>query len=322
VIIFIGPNRNRSNVARLKEHPKAPPYRYKTYNWLYRTFKLPAATYIFTGIDRLDFNERRLAGKIYRHINAAGEGFRALNDPAHAMGRYRLLKKMHTAGINQFDVHLACDAPKRAQFPVFIRRISLSTLPLSGLIQTQAELDTTLGKLYENGEPLDDLIVVEYCAQPIENGVFQKFSAYYMAGATTLNWSIFEKNWMVKIGEIDIVDASVYEQEAPLVHQNAFSDVIEKAFKLSKIEYGRADFGLVNGHPQIYEINFNPQFVTLNSSSQNPIRQNTVSMVVDRYVSSLAALSSPSSGSINNIVDPEITAFRLRPWRNYAPQRY
>ncbi|MFT6657204.1 hypothetical protein [Maritalea sp.] len=322
MIIFIGPNRQRSNVKRLGEHPKAPPYKYRTYTWLYRTFRLPAATYIFTGIDRLDFNERRLAGKIYRHINAAGAGFRALNDPAHAKGRYALLRGLHDAGINRFNAYLGSNNPKPTNFPVFVRRNSLSTQPLTELLQTQTELDDALQTLAAHGEPLDDLVIIEYCAEPIQAGIFRKYSSYYLAGKTVLSWSIFEKNWMVKNGEIDIVDENVYAQEWPTVEQNSFSDVIGNVFKVANIEYGRADFGLVDGRPQIYEINFNPHFRTMSSSSKSPTRQKTVALVLDRHVSNLADLSLKTSRAINNIADPDITAHRWRFWRNYAPQRY
>jgi len=322
MIIFIGPNRQRGNVKRLRLHPKAPPYKFRSYNWLYRTFKLPSATYVFTGIDRLDFNERRLAGKIYRHIKDAGEGFLALNDPAHAMGRYALLKSLHAAGINKFDVYLGSSQPKPTNFPVFIRRNSTSTMPLTDLIQTQPELDEVLQRLCDFGEPLDDLIVIEFCAEPVSDGVYRKYSSYFAAGKTVLNWSAFEKRWMVKDTIMGIVADQVYLDEYSIVEQNAFAEEVKTVFTIAGIEYGRVDFGVVSGRPQFYEINFNSNFQTISPSSVIGARKKTVELVLDRHIANLAALSSSSGCAINNIVDPEITAFRLRPWRNYAPQRY
>lgn len=322
MIIFIGPNRHRSNVASLCEHADAPKYDYRSYNWLFRAFRLPAATYIFTSIDRLDANERRLAGKIYRHINIAGSGFRALNDPAHAMGRFRLLCALYEAGINQFNVYLAYDAPKPSQFPVFIRRNSLSTAPLSGLINSQAELEQTIAELEHEGEPLDDLIVIEYCAREVAPGIFQKWSAYNAGGQISLNYAISESSWLVKYGEIDIIEEHFYAQELELLEQNAFEDQVRRVFEIAHIEYGRVDFGLVDGEPQFYEINFNPEFRTMEAKSLVEQRKQNVLFAVKRRVQHIAQLDAQQSGSVGNLSDPDITAFRLRPWRNYAPQRY
>lgn len=322
MIIFIGPNRHRSNVASLREHADAPKYGYRSYNWLFRAFRLPVATYIFTSIDRLDANERRLAGKIYRHINKAGEGSKALNDPAHAMGRFRLLRALYDVGINNFNAYLAYDAPKPAQFPVFVRRNSQSTAPLSELLGTQAELDAAIAKLEHQGEPLDDLIVIEYCAQEIAPNTFQKWSAYNAGGEISLNYAISESNWLVKYGEIDIIEERFYAQEIELLKQNAFQDQVRRVFEIAGIEYGRVDFGLVDGEPQFYEINFNPEFRTMEAKSLVEQRKQNVLFAVKRRVQHIAKLDVQKSGSINNISDPEITAFRLRPWRNYAPQRY
>lgn len=322
MIIFIGPNRHRSNVASLREHADAPKYDYRSYNWLFRAFRLPAATYIFTSIDRLDANERRLAGKIYRHINKAGNGFRALNDPAHAMGRFRLLFALYEAGINQFNVYLAYYAPKPSQFPVFIRRNSLSTAPLSGLINSQAELEQTIAVLEREGEPLDDLIVIEYCAREVAPGIFQKWSAYNAGGQISLNYAISESSWLVKYGEIDIIEEHFYAQELELLERNAFEDQVRRVFEIANIEYGRVDFGLVDGEPQFYEINFNPEFRTMEAKSLVEQRKQNVLFAVKRRVQHIAQLDAQQSGSVGNLSDPDITAFRLRPWRNYAPQRY
>ncbi len=322
MIIYVGPNRHRSNVASLREHKDAPKYSYRSYNWLFRAFRLPAATYIFTSIDRLDANERRLAGKIYRHINKAGNGFKALNDPAHAMGRYRLLRALHDNGINHFNAYLAIDAPKPAQFPVFVRRNSLSTAPLSGLLKSQSELDTAIAKLESQGEPLDDLVVIEYCAQEVAPKIFQKWSAYNAGGQISLNYAISESNWLVKYGEIDIIQEHFYAQELELLERNAFEDQVRRAFEIADIEYGRVDFSLVDGRPQFYEINFNPEFRTMEAKSLVEQRKQNVLFAVQRRVQHIAELDTQKSGSVSNLSDPEITAFRLRPWRNYAPQRY
>lgn len=283
---------------------------------------MPSATYIFTFIDRLDPSERRLAGKIYRHINRLGDGFQALNDPTRVKNRFQLLRALSLAGINSFDVYLASERPQPKRFPVFIRRISQSLRPLTDLLPDQKSLDQAVSRLEDEGEPLDDLIVIEFCAAEIAPGIFQKYSTYRAGDRLSLNYTIFESNWQVKVGEIDIVDPIVYDEEADALKRNQYAETLRQVFDIAQIEYGRADFGLVDGRPQIYEINFNPEFRTLESSSAVLQRKKNVAFAVEQRSKNVAALDIPVGTTQPNIVDSELTAFRWRFWRNYAPQRY
>lgn len=323
MIIFIGNRRQRNNLLGMRKHPDKPPYKFKTYNWLFRTTKLPSATYIFTMVDRLDANERRLAGKIYRHINEAGIGFKALNDPASALGRYRLLRRLHENNINKFNAYLAIDRPKPKSFPVFIRQLSVSLPPLTGLLKNQDELDQQIIELAKRGEPLEDLVVIEYCSEPYMGEHFVKMSAYRINDQYFTDLFIYSKGWYVKWNGPDVAPANAAAIEWDLLHRNAYVEEAKKVFELANVEYGRVDFSLVGGQTQFYEVNFNPQFTTDEYQTSDPQRLKNAIFAADRRMDAMNTLVQPSHiGSIGNICDPDITAFRLRPWRNYAPQRY
>jgi hypothetical protein len=323
VIIFIGPNRQRGNVLGFKAFDDAPHTQHKTYNWLFRTHTLPAATYIFTFLDRLHPRERRLAAKIYRHINAAGVGFKALNDPAKAKNRLGLLQALHAAKINDFNVYRANETPKPARFPVFLRFLSVSLPPVSDLLFSQAELDDTIYELAQAGEPLDDLIVIEYCAEPFEKDYFVKLSAYRIDNQYMLDLFLFDQHWYVKYGDVDTMPPDFAETEAKYLRENQWIDDAKQVFDLAHIEYGRVDFSLVNNRPQFYEINFHPQFTLSEYRSKHPIRLENAKFAARRRMDAMKSLvSKVAAKPIANIVDTEITAFRFRPWRNFAPQRY
>ena len=323
MIIFIGNRRQRHNLYGMHKHPNKPQYKFKTYNWLFRTAKLPSATYIFTMVDRLDASERRLAGKIYRHINAAGQGFKALNDPSTALGRYRLLRRLHQSNINQFNAYLAIDRPRPKSFPVFIRQLSISLPPLTGLIETQAELEQQINALAARGEPLDDLVVIEYCSEPYMGEHYVKMSAYRINDQYFSDLFIYSKGWYVKWDGPDVAPENASEKEWALLQSNAYVDEAKRVFELANVEYGRVDFSLVDGKPQFYEVNFNPQFTVDEYQTADPQRLKNAIFAADRRMAAMRTLTQPPNGkSIHNISDPNITAFRLRPWRNYAPQRY
>jgi len=322
MIVFIGPNRQRSNAKHLSDFANAPKIKHKTYNWLFRTFRIPAATYIFAAVDRLDFNERRLAGKVYRHINAAGKGYKALNDPAHAKGRFALLRGLYEAGMNDFNAYEGSSNPHPARFPVFIRRGHNSGAPLGGLINSQAELDAAIKRLSRQAEPLGDLVVIEYCAEQLAPGVFQKVSLHYINGCKFQSYTYYDDQWIVKYGLRNFMSDKEHLADRERMHANVYADHFERVFQLAKIEYGRADFGFYCGRPQTYEINFHPICGFSKSLAPNTIRQENEEFIVRQRVAALIELDEDATGSIDNISDPEIAAFRMRPWRNYAPQRY
>ena len=81
----------------------------------------------------------------------------------------------------------------------------------------------------------------------------------YQIGDQTLFYNcVHENNWLVKSGTINSASETLYQEEQTMICNNAFADVISKAFGIANIDYGRVDFGLVNGKVQIYEINTNP----------------------------------------------------------------
>ncbi|HEY5106015.1 MAG TPA: hypothetical protein VII73_04480 [Caulobacteraceae bacterium] len=63
---------------------------------------------------------------------------------------------------------------------------------------------------------------------------------------------------MVKYGADGIAPRELYQEDLAIVRDNPFEAAIKPVFELAAIEYGRADFGLIGGRAQTYEINSNP----------------------------------------------------------------
>jgi len=79
----------------------------------------------------------------------------------------------------------------------------------------------------------------------------------------------------------------VFEQN--FVLENWHADVLGQVFGIAGIEYGRADFGIVGGRVQVYEINTNPH-VSADPGSENPTRRMTLAMATKKLCESLAAV--------------------------------
>ncbi|RYE08351.1 MAG: hypothetical protein EOP22_13765 [Hyphomicrobiales bacterium] len=323
MLIYIGSRRQTYLLRHMKPDARRPKWTGRTYAWLFRAWRLPAATYIFTGVDRLDAGERRLAARFYRHINAQGEGFRALNDPAIGMGRFRLLRTLFERGINDFNAYLATERERPSRYPVFIRSATASAAPLTGMLASLAELEGEIARLGASGHPLEDLLIIEFHGEPVREGVYRKQGAYRFGDTYLPNPSIYAATWYVKYSNTYTVPDDLPGYDREVMRDNPMAGVARQAFEIAGMEYGRADIGIVNGRPQIYEINYNPNLQTQRDvPNANAALHKLWAEHDDRVAAALRALDQPRGRSVPSLSSSELTAFRLRLWRNYAPQRY
>ena len=235
-------------------------------NWYYedvfRCKKLPSGTWIFTDHERLSAYELTLAARVAFHLERGGA--RVLNHPARVLRRFDLLRTLKEAGLNDFSVWRAESFPKPESFPVFIRNEYDHWLRDPLLIPDQARLDAELAALQTAGYPLAGKLVIEYAGEEVSPGVWQRLQTYHIAGETIAHTNVVDFKWVAK----DVKDVKRLEShpmfdrfitnEQEFISKNLYADVLGRAFELARIDYGRADFAIVNGKPQIYEINTNP----------------------------------------------------------------
>jgi hypothetical protein len=228
-----------------------------SYAEITREATLPSGTYIFSDLERLSDAELLWASDLFRCISAS-PGSRALNDPARVRVRYGLLRALHAAGLNGFDAYRADGVPRPARFPVFVRRQSDHDAALSDLLPDQEALDACLEVLMAKGESLRGLVVIEFCAEPVGPGVFRRYGAFRVGDAVHLDHVVTQDSWNVKGGAAGLATEEMYRQDDADIRANRFADAMRRAFEIAGIDYGRADFGVVEGRPQVYEINTNP----------------------------------------------------------------
>lgn len=259
----------------------------RSYDWLLNTIRLPRGTYIFTDRDRLAPWELRVFADLCRHINQAGPGYRAINDPARMANRFTMLRSLYKAGLNDFNAYLPTELLEPQRWPVFIRREFNHGYPLSELLEDQAALDQAIEKLIAEGEPLDGLLITEYCAEPLEPDLYRKLSAYRIGDEVLFYNCVHDRNWLVKYGTKNCATDAMYQDEQNMILNNAFEAEIRQAFDLAGIDYGRVDFGLVDGRVQVYEINTNPDTNAPSSSHPNPTRSKNMQLGWDKYLQAL-----------------------------------
>src|SRR5687768_18301081 len=103
MIHFLLTRGHRYTLEKVKSSRQAPAMRILYYDEVFAKRRLPAATYVFTDLDRLSYWDLELAGHLYVRLKA--EGLKVLNNPARVKQRYALLRALHQAGINDFNVY-------------------------------------------------------------------------------------------------------------------------------------------------------------------------------------------------------------------------
>jgi len=234
---------------------RLPDVRVTTYDRLFLAKTTRSATHIFADIERLQPWERRLAADLYRALGTIGT--RRLNDPAQVKTRYQLLRALHRDGFNPFQAYHADDNPRPKRFPVFLRYDADHEDPISPLIETQDRLDEVIAGLPAAGTPLDGVIVIEHCAEPIAPNLWKKYGTFAIGGNVQLDHTLVQDTWCVKhgLGDASKVGEDKFIDERQAIIENRFADAVRPAFGIGNIEYGRADHGTVDGRQVVFEIN-------------------------------------------------------------------
>jgi hypothetical protein len=286
--------------------------------WHYRRLfgqpELPPGTWIFCDIERLAVWELRLAGEIARLMREAGpqRGFRVLNDPARAAARYELLLRLNQQGFNHFRAWRAEDGLPSARFPVFLRIESNHGQPISDLIETPEALAAEIDALPGRGIARRGVLIVEYQAQPLEPGVFRKYGAYRFGDRIVADHLVHDVGWAAKYGNPKAWTAERFAEELDYVRTNPHADALMRAFQIAGIEYGRADYGLIDGMPQIWEINTNPVQPSSKLEKVRPVRREAMALARDNRLAAIEALDLASgNGPLENVSDL-LTAHRDR----------
>jgi len=221
------------------------------------------------------------------------DGMRVLNDPARLPSRYGLLRQLCRHGINDFDAYRVEEGSVPARWPVFLRAEGEHDAPLTDLMHNWDEARRAIEAAVAAGVPISSLLLVEYAAEPVRPGLFRKLSVFRIGDVYFGANCVHEDKWLVKLGTKGIAPPELYEDELRLVRDNPFEAALKPVFELATIEYGRADFGLVGGKAQIYEINSNPhiQFPTEHPSVA---RTESFRVFKQNFYAALAGIDTPT----------------------------
>jgi hypothetical protein len=287
VIVFVSTEQHRYTNRDLVKEPGTVAT-LATYDDLFSFEYLPRAAYVFTDLDRLSAERLEQASKSFRMLRK--NGLPAYNDPARFLSRYGVLRRLHHQGINEFNAYRVDSIEQPRRWPVFIRADGDHKRPLSDLLHSQEELDQAIEKALGDGAPLSTLLIIEYAAEEVRPGLYRKLSVFRVGERMVGFTCVHDNQWLVKYGKPGIAPIELYEDEYRMVRDNPYGEEMRRVFDLVGLEYGRVDFGLVGGRPQVYEINSNPD-VKLNPKSFGvEMRDQSNALFKQNYLAAVAAL--------------------------------
>lgn len=292
------------------------PFKLQSYPFLFRRSYLPHATYIFSDFDRLNFIQLELASNIYRQLKEAG--CRVLNDPTRVLQRQALLRKLYHQGTNSFNVWPAEELYAVDRFPVFLRTKASHRGNLTDIIHDKAILKQKIEEMNNLGYPLSNLMIVEYRAEPFEGKIFRKLSMYKIGNQIIGTPSGHDKHWTVKRGEKGVASAEAYSEDLEQLKSKPYLDQALKVFQTGNVDYGRVDFGIVNGKPEFYEINTNP---SIKFHKEHPFkdRVKAFELTQKQYTEAILSIDMSNSSKKIKIIPPKTFRISPRGWRNLFP---
>lgn len=227
-----------------------------TYDDVFAAPLLRAATYVFADLERLAPAAAARAARL--HDALAARGFRMLNHPTRSLRRYHLLRALAARGTNRFAVYRVGEAV--ACFPVFVRVENDHEGSRTALLPDRAALTAAITALERAGVARDRLLVTEFCDTADARGIYRKYSAFVIGDRIVPRHVFYSRCWMVKLP--DLVDDDLLAEERAYVESNPHQDQLRAIFGLAGLEWGRIDYGLLDGALQVWEINTNPQIMS------------------------------------------------------------
>src|SRR5262249_42856670 len=127
----------------------------------------------------------------------------------------------------------------------------------TALLPDVRSLERALTELLLRGYRRTDLLIVEFCDVRSPDGLYRKYSAFRVGDRLLPRHLHVSDSWVCKARTCLVTEETVdeerrYFEDRP--HDVGLWDV----FRIANIEFGRIDYSIIDGVPQVWEINTNP----------------------------------------------------------------
>ena len=188
MLYYVAREQHRYTIDRLlrtiREAGGQPPahLRVASYEELLAVKRAPIGSYVFTDLDRLTPYELEAATKIAHAVRNADEQVIVSNWPHRVLGRYALLRRLHEAGLNSYNVWRLDEQRMPTAYPVFIRREQDALGPETPLLHDEGEYRAAVALLHVRGWASAGRVAVQFCQSADETGTYRKYGALHFRG--------------------------------------------------------------------------------------------------------------------------------------------
>jgi hypothetical protein len=281
-----------------------------SYETLLAVKRAPIGNYIFSDLDRLSGFEIDAVSEIAKAIHGADGRAMISNWPNRVRGRYALLRRLREAGINSFGVWRLDEERVPDAYPVFIRREQDALGPETPLLHNEREYHAAVDALQNAGKGLAGRIAVQFRQAPDANGIYRKYGAFFFRGRVVPQHLFLSGNWVVKHSTLDLTPEMVAEEQR-YVFENPHEEALRRIFALAETDFGRIDYGVVDGRMEVFEINTNPNFPRMRR--ENDARASRRAHVLDGVVQGFRELDPPGvARGLVRFKSPKPKLHRLR----------
>jgi hypothetical protein len=218
---------------------------------------IPVGSTVFAAVDQMPRAAMDAAAQICDRMALALGRPGVLNDPRKVLRRFELLSRLHETGCNRFKSIRAGDDPSGLNYPVFIREEDQHSGSLTPLLADRRALERALGEMVFRGLRPSRLLIVEFCDTSGADGLFRKYSAMKIGDAIVPRHLHISRDWVTKSSST-VLDEVAVREELTFFEQHPHEQWLRQVFETAQIEYGRIDYGIYHGRPQVWEINTNP----------------------------------------------------------------
>ncbi len=233
-----------------------------SYEQLFRIDAFAPGAFVFTDFDRLSPKVFARVQAFARHLAQSRPSFPILNHPDKVLGRFDLLTELPRRGLGTTAAHRITNWRSVVEFPVFIRHECGHEVPITGLIRNKAELEAAVSRHWDpDTASAADLIIVKFLDYADAGGIFRKYGAIRIGPRIYGDHLFHSKQWVVKLANRET--GQTFRQEAlDYCVANLHAERLRPYFDAAGIDFGRADYCMIDGEVGLFEINTNPSFIS------------------------------------------------------------
>lgn len=246
-----------------------------------------AGAYVFADLERLCGEQLDRAESLWRRLSQVGPAVRLHNQPGRSARRYELLRLLYERGINRHNAYRLSDLASpstsaqatpptlgQVRFPVFLREEHEHNGAMSDLLHDWSELHGAAHDLVAASRwAWEDFLAVEFCDTAGPQGEYATYRAIVIAGRVlpTIGGVTFARGWEEK--EYTLLEDRRAQASLRYVRENPHARELGAIAELAGVDYGRFDYALLDGRPEIWELNTNPNIVVPRADYETAVRE-------------------------------------------------